>query len=71
MSDRPGHEVARNLENLLALAHETLQVSKQVHPFMSLSFLALPVIPQLKLTDKGLFDVQTFSFTRVEAENNS
>ena len=32
-------------------------------PFMTLSFLALPVIPQLKITDQGLFDVDTFSFT--------
>ena len=32
-------------------------------PFMTLSFLALPVIPQLKLTDKGLFDSSQFAFT--------
>jgi len=32
------------------------------HPFMYLSFLALPVIPELKLTDKGLVDVLKFSF---------
>jgi len=32
-------------------------------PFMSLSFLALPVIPELKLTDKGLVDVNRFDFT--------
>ncbi len=31
-------------------------------PFMTLSFMALPVIPNLKLTDKGLFDVDSFSF---------
>lgn len=31
-------------------------------PFMTLSFLALPVIPKLKLTDKGLFDVERFEF---------
>jgi adenine deaminase len=31
-------------------------------PFMSLSFLALPVIPALKMTDKGLFDVEKFEF---------
>ncbi len=31
-------------------------------PLMTLSFLALPVIPQLKLTDKGLFDVEKFTF---------
>jgi adenine deaminase len=32
-------------------------------PLMTMSFLALPVIPQLKITDQGLFDVDTFSFT--------
>ncbi len=32
-------------------------------PFMTLSFLALLVIPKLKLSDKGLFDAETFSFT--------
>jgi adenine deaminase len=30
-------------------------------PFMTLSFMALPVIPELKMTDRGLFDVGTFS----------
>ncbi|MBP9999821.1 MAG: adenine deaminase [Proteobacteria bacterium] len=34
--------------------------------FMVMGFLALPVIPQLKITDKGLFDVGTFSFTSIE-----
>ena len=34
---------------------------------MSLSFLALPVIPALKLTDKGLFDVTKFDFCPVDA----
>nr|MBP9187636.1 hypothetical protein [Bacteroidia bacterium] len=33
-------------------------------PFMSLSFMALLVIPSLKLSDKGLFDGDTFSFLR-------
>jgi adenine deaminase len=31
-------------------------------PFMALSFLALPVIPELKLTDRGLVDVKKFDF---------
>lgn len=35
-------------------------------PFMSLSFLALPVIPSLKMTDRGLFDVGKFGFVSVE-----
>ncbi|MEZ4933734.1 MAG: adenine deaminase C-terminal domain-containing protein, partial [Saprospiraceae bacterium] len=35
-------------------------------PFMTLSFLALPVIPALKMTDLGLFDVGVFGFVEVE-----
>jgi adenine deaminase len=37
-------------------------------PFMALSFLALPVIPDLKLTDKGLVDVRKFDFVEVIAD---
>lgn len=37
--------------------------SKLTAPFMTLSFMALPVIPSLKITDKGLFDVNAFAFT--------
>jgi adenine deaminase len=37
------------------------------NPFLTLSFLALPVIPELKLTDLGLFNVNTFSHIKVEA----
>jgi len=37
-------------------------------PFMTLSFMALPVIPELKITDKGLFDVRKFEFTNLEVE---
>jgi adenine deaminase len=70
MSDRPVHKVAHSLEALLSLAHETLHVSTRVHPFMTLSFLALPVIPELKLTDEGLFDVRSFSFTQVGVEED-
>ena len=41
-------------------------VSGLVEPFMTLSFLALPVIPVLKLTDQGLFDVLAFGFTSID-----
>lgn len=34
-------------------------------PFMTLSFMALPVIPDLKITDRGLFDARTFNFTTI------
>ena len=39
-------------------------------PFMTISFLALPVIPDLKLTDKGLFDVKKFRFVDVMKADN-
>ena len=38
-------------------------------PFMTLSFLSLPVIPELKLTDKGLVDVNQFKFVSLFGEN--
>lgn len=38
-------------------------------PFMTLSFMALPVIPFLKMTDKGLFDVNSFNFTTLVESN--
>ena len=49
-------------ERALTRAAQSLGVTLQ-SPFMTLSFLALPVIPQLKLTDRGLFDVTKFDFT--------
>jgi len=60
MSDQPFEQVDRGLRSLLAAAHE---LGSDLHdPFMTMSFLALPVIPALKLTDKGLVDVTQFRF---------
>ena len=60
MSERPFEEVNEGLEALLDAAHD---LGSDLHdPFMTLSFLALPVIPSLKLTDKGLVDVTQFKF---------
>jgi adenine deaminase len=58
MSDQPIEEVRDQVEALTEAAQGlgcTLP-----DPFMTLSFLALPVIPSLKLTDKGLVDVNRF-----------
>ncbi|MBN2795625.1 MAG: adenine deaminase [Clostridia bacterium] len=66
MSDQPMEFVAKRLEELLNIAHHELQVNPKIDPFMTLSFLALPVIPDIKLTDKGLFDVLDFKFVDVE-----
>jgi adenine deaminase len=45
----------------------TIGCSMEFNPFLTLSFLALPVIPELKLTDKGLFSVRSFSHIKTEA----
>ena len=61
MSLEEGTRVAEEYERADKLAHEfgcTLY-----SPFMTLSFMALLVIPELKLSDKGLFDVSRFEFT--------
>ncbi|NMB40716.1 MAG: adenine deaminase [Firmicutes bacterium] len=59
MSDRPLDEVKERLGDLIAAAHK-MGVPNHFDPFMTLSFLALPVIPELKITDLGLFDVNEF-----------
>ena len=67
MTDRPGEEVAHRLEELGSIACEVLGVHESVDPFMTLCFMALPVIPKLKITDTGLFDVNAFCTVPVEA----
>jgi adenine deaminase len=59
ISDRPYREVYASLNNL-HIALEKLGANNEFNPFLTLSFLALPVIPELKLTDKGLFKVSKF-----------
>jgi adenine deaminase len=59
MSDRPVPEVRDAVERLHQVYHEL--GGELNDPFMQLAFLALPVIPSLKLTDKGLVDVEAFA----------
>ncbi|MDB4404568.1 adenine deaminase [bacterium] len=66
MSDQEGRIVADKYAQIDTFSKElgsTLEA-----PFMTLSFMALLVIPSLKLSDKGLFDVQNFSFTSLEVQ---
>ncbi len=67
LSGQPLREVSHTLNEMHRIAFEVLGVNRALDPFMTLSFLALPVIPELKLTDRGLFDVTTFTFTNVSA----
>ena len=66
MSDQPAEEFDRRLEEAHRYAHDVLKIHPEVEPFMVLCFMALPVIPELKLTDQGLFDVESFFFTELE-----
>ena len=68
MSDRSGEWVAERLDRIHAAAREHLGISGSVEPVMTLCFMSLPVIPEIKLTDMGLFDVTKFKFIPVEAE---
>ena len=66
MSDRPlaeVHERLRSMERRLAAMGSTM-----ASPFMTLSFLALSVIPELKITDRGLVDVSRFELVPLGVE---
>ena len=61
MSDREFDYVLEKCAELNQASHSigcTLE-----DPFMTMAFMSLPVIPELKITDKGLFDTKTFNFT--------
>ena len=61
MSNQDGYKVAKEYEMLDCKAKES--GARLAAPYMTLSFLALLVIPELKLSDKGLFDGKAFGFT--------
>lgn len=57
ITPRDLHEVSSELEALENMAHDVLKVNPNLNPFLQLSFLALPVIPDVKLTCKGLYSL--------------
>ncbi len=71
MSNKPMEDVNKDLEEMLNIAYNKLGVNKDLDPFMTLSFLALPVIPEIKVTDMGLFDVTKFNFTKINVEDQN
>ena len=66
MSSLDGYQVADLYHQIDKEAHDL--GSKLRAPFMTLSFMALLVIPELKLSDEGLFDGNSFSFTGLFAQ---
>lgn len=57
------------LKDMIEISYRNLGVNKNIDPFMTLAFMALPVIPSIKLTDMGLFDVEKFTFVKVYNED--
>lgn len=66
MTDKSAEEVA-NLYGVLEAKAKSLGC-KLRSPFITMAFMALPVIPELKITDKGLVDVNQFDFTELEVK---
>ena len=63
MSSQDLETVSKGHEKLNKIAMEELKINENVNAFMTLAFMALPVIPKLKITDRGLFDVVSFQHT--------
>lgn len=61
MSDAPAEELIVRLDEISAKAWE-MGVPRDIDAFITLSFMALPVIPKLRITDMGMFDVEKFEF---------
>lgn len=68
MCSKSAFEVAEKIREMKEIARNQLSVSNDIAVFMTLCFMALPVIPSLKITDKGLFDVTKFKHVSVEVE---
>jgi adenine deaminase len=68
MSDASAREVARTLQNMLDLSESHYRIPDTADAFMTLSFLSLPVIPQLRITVNGLFDVESASLVAVSVK---
>ena len=66
MCNKSGEWVAKHLEKFHKTAWEQLGINESVEPVMTLTFMALPVIPAIKITDMGLFDVMDFKFIPVD-----
>lgn len=64
MSNRDVSFVENKLQSMIKAA-KSLGVPDGIDPFITLSFLALPVIPEIRVTDRGLFDVGSFSFINI------
>lgn len=65
MSDKSAEQVAEQLKSMVEVAYRDFAINPDNEAFMALSFMTLPVIPEIKLTDQGLFDVRVFDYISV------
>ena len=63
MSDAGFSEVNKKLQRMIKKAHQ-MGIPDDVEPYITLSFMALPVIPEIRITPRGLFDVSAFKFIK-------
>lgn len=68
MSDQSGEWVNEQLIKIHNTAHRELGIKSNLEPVMVLCFMSLAVIPEIKITDMGLFDVTKFNFISLEVE---
>ncbi|MDX9917148.1 MAG: adenine deaminase [Gudongella sp.] len=68
MSNEPMEYVAKALDEISNYLYDEMNVPPGTDPLMTLSFIALPVIPEIKLTDMGLFDVNRMKFVGIGVE---
>lgn len=61
MSSLPANEFIVQLDNMLEIAH-SLGICNDIDPFITLSFMALPVLPSIRITDVGVFDTESGKF---------
>jgi adenine deaminase len=66
LSLKTGGEIFNDIKKL-KIGYQACGITLD-EPFIQMAFLALPVIPKLKLTDRGLFDVSSFSYIELEAK---
>lgn len=70
MTQKPAAVTAESKKQLIRIAHEKFHVACGMHPVMTLSFLPLAVIPHLRVTDLGLFDVNQLTHVEIDPEKN-
>jgi len=69
LTTKPIEDTNKILKQMIDISYNILGVNSKIDPFMTLSFMGLPVIPKLKLTDMGLFDVENFKFIDVSVSD--